>query len=404
MFKPLYWLNVNKTQDILAKKSMEGKKLSKMNFKLGIFKFEDCQPNERTYLIRRSKKCNGKAPRKLLDSGWTNVCGNKNNYVAYYEGKSDEEPSYDGYLTALSIRKIVLLSIVLYAVGFFCGVTIALFDRMSRSPDDEKYVSSVTKFISEGKMAMLFGIHIGLIISGILLLIMLSKSSKRYSKILDNTCEMNFTVPVENFKYTKEEEKKLIKEKKMLAVRKMGWFYSPDKGEAYIEKMERQGWNFYRFDKLGTVFYFIKGEPRNVKFVVDYQDNITDDYLQMCKDSGWLLQFKSISKVGGYIMWLKAYENDEETPKFYSESSTILNHMKKLAFIYSICYGTNMLLFATFVFNYITGMSSMPSALSVAIIVSFSIVIVEFGFLSFLSVKSYLRIKKKLSGNSVSAS
>ncbi len=135
------------------------------------------------------------------------------------------------------------------------------------------------------------------------------------------------TVPAENFRYTPAEEKQLIKEGRLLKKTKLGWFYNPDRINAYIQQMAREGWLLYRLDDMGTAFFFEKGEPANIEFVTDLQSNCSEEYFSSCAEDGWKLEFASFARVWSYACWSRRYES--ERPDFYSDSETKYEHAKK---------------------------------------------------------------------------
>lgn len=396
MYRPFYWLDIVKTQDMLSQMSEKGLILEDVNFVLGTFKFKKGEPQKNTYLIRRSSGCRGNVPRKLLSSGWEKLGkGSRNNWCAVYHGtpEADDAPSFGSYLTLLSVSKILCFFVMCFVFGTVWGMSMAFEGRSELPPDHEKYIADVSDYwvrvIKEDAVQNI--IYLTALVISIILMIVFTKATKRYEKLNGKSVDIDFTIPKENFTYTKAEEKKLIKEKRMIAKSKPGWFYSPDKAEEYVEKMEREGWNFYRFDKMGTTFYFIKGEPRNVRFIVDYQDEISDEYLNMNIEDGWKLQFKSIARVGGYIVWLKECENGEED--IYTDRESLLSRAKKLALIYGLVFIPVVVIYTMLII--LLNKEQMAAGFNLYMIVIFIVVIVEYGIFAGKSIGYYLRIRKK---------
>jgi hypothetical protein len=392
MFRPFYWLDITKTEAILSDKAKAGKHLKSVNFLLGIFKFEEGEPSEKSYVIRRSPKCRGNAPKKLISEGFSTVCGNKNNYAAVIDGKSDVRPSYRSYRKMISIGKLICVILIFCAVGFLFGLGTAYESRHNLPADDEKYLASFSEFSGMVKSDLIkSGVEL---VIGIACAAVLIRFGKKYDDLTGYDYDFKFTIPAENFRYTKAEEKQMLKDKTMIAKTKIGWFYSPDKGEEYVEKMEREGWNFYRFDKMGTTFYFVKGEPRKVRFVVDYQDDISDEYLSMNTEDGWKLQFKSVTKVGGYIMWLKEYYSEEDEPQFYNDSESIRKRSKKLALIYGLTFLLVLAVYSILIYFFITT-DGLNNLWGITATVICAVIEVEYGIFGFKSIAYYLRMRKK---------
>ncbi len=390
MLIPFYWLDINKTQKKLSDLSEEGKFLENMNFFIGSFTFSEGEPSKKTYIIRRNRGCGGNAPRKLLSEGWKTVCGNKNNYAAVFDGESDVTPSVTGYRRLISAFKMAALFIMCFTGGVFLGGSAAFLDRMALPPTDEKYIASLGDYLS-----LVWGLKAIIIAAAFVLsaaaMVVLMRRSKAYDKLGGVESSIDFTIPKENFIYTKEEEKKLKKEKKLIARTRLGWFYSPDRAEKYVEKMELEGWNFYRFDKLGKTFFFIKGAPRKIKFVVDYQNDITDEYLLSNMECGWKLQFKSATKIGGYIIWLREYDGDEE-PEFYSDGESMLRRARVIAVTYSAIFLPMIVL----CIKMLTLIAAGDMGAFIAVI--YVVLTLELAVFWYFSISFYFRTKKKFKG------
>ncbi len=392
MFKPFYWLDIVKTEKRLSDMSMSGKHLKSMNFILGTFEFENGEPCRKTYIIRRSPKCRGNAPKKLISEGWETVCGNKNNYAAVCDGESDTCPSFRGYRRTISIGKIICFFILCFGVGMLSGMAAAFSSRSELPEDNEKYIGSFSEFAEKNASDYIMGgvlIALAAAVGAVLI-----RSGSKYDKLTGDEYDLKFTIPAGNFTYTKEQEKQMLKNKTMIAKVKPGWFYSPDKGEGYVEQMERDGWNFYRFDKIGVTFYFVKGTPRKVKFVVDYQDDISDEYLSVNREAGWKLQFKSVTKVGGYIMWLKEYDGEE--PEFFSDSESMRKRSKQLAVLYGVTFSYVIIAYAALACLMVKNSGFDKS---IPVIVMCGMISFEYGLFGMKSISYYFRMREKYKEN-----
>lgn len=391
-FKPFYWINIAKTEKYLSESSRNGRHLAGLNFLTGVFKFTEGEPAEKTYIIRRSRGCGGSAPRKMLSEGWSVICGNKNNYAAVFDGKSDTVPSCKDYRLQVSILKMLFAFVMCYTIGFMLGMTAACIDRRSLPEDDPKYVSSVGEYAKDHFTNIC--LHLLLTAASAAGIAVTVKSGRAYDSMSGIEGSIDFTIPRGNFIYTKEEEKRLKKEKKLIAKTKLGWFYSPDKAEIFVEDMEAKGWNFYRFDKFGKTFYFIKGEKRKVRFVVDYQNYISDEYLQSNIECGWKLQFKSATKITGYVIWLKEYDGDEP-PEFYSDGESMVKYARRTAVTYILCF-IPLILFAAYVIirEFFAGDIEIDT-FDYFLIGLYVTVICEYVIFLSMSVGFYLRTKKK---------
>ncbi|MBH7140766.1 DUF2812 domain-containing protein, partial [Clostridioides difficile] len=102
---------------------------------------------------------------------------------------------------------------------------------------------------------------------------------------------------------------------------KFDWYSSPDKIEKWLEDIEAKGYNLYKINKFGGIFYFHKGSPRKIKYTVDYYYDVENNYFDEHKSNGWNLVFRSIGSFMGtsaWYIWSKEYK--DIPPKLYSDS------------------------------------------------------------------------------------
>lgn len=111
-----------------------------------------------------------------------------------------------------------------------------------------------------------------------------------------------------------------------------GW--QTDKIESWIEKMEAEGWHLVRMSRNATRFEFVKGEPRRIRYGVDYQTTQDDGYRGLFEDAGWELTYEG----AGWYVWRKAYGADEARPEIYSDNQSRIdrnNRMMGMLFLVS---------------------------------------------------------------------
>lgn len=117
---------------------------------------------------------------------------------------------------------------------------------------------------------------------------------------------------------------------------KFDWYSSPDKIEKWLEDIEAKGYNLYKINKFGGIFYFHKGSPRKIKYTVDYYYDVENNYFDEHKSNGWNLVFRSIGSFMGtsaWYIWSKEYK--DIPPKLYSDSD---KKQSKVNFIYEYVY------------------------------------------------------------------
>ena len=375
-FIPFWFWDVTVTEKMLESLHRTGYHLSAFSPLSGMFTFEEGKKSEVIYRICRLKNCGGKAPKGVSENGWVSVCGSRDLYIAYnLDTETKNIPSYKFWQTVNRVAIIVIVFVFCYFLGFLSGFG-------GSSIEDGRFVLENTKFVAAAAMEIIL----------LILLIFGWKTNKNLSKTNADLGLKGFvkTIPQENFIYSKEEEKQMLKSGQMMKKSPLGWFYAPDKAEKMVEEMALKGWKFYRFDEMGTTFYFIKSQPCHLKFVVDYQGEASDDYYLQGKDDGWKLEFTSIMRTMCFVVWSKEYSEDEECPEFYTDNATMLKRAQRMA----LTLGLPMVLFAVFMAVFIVVLCVKEREL-IWLVPIYSLFILEFIIFGSKSIGFYLRMKKK---------
>lgn len=379
-FFPLWFADIISTEEKLMKLSEKGIHLTDFSPLSGIFTFEEGEKKAERYRICPAGSSGGEPPKGLISSGWEKVCGRKKYYVVKHSDINAENvPSYSKWKTANRVTLLIFFMIFCFFFGMLGGMLAAMSDNGSFDFGRPRFIISAA-----AAALMLIGIVIGL------------KGNRRLAKTdsdLNLGGKVFKTIPKESFIYTPAEEKQMLKDGRMIKKVPLGWFYAPDKAEEMVEKMASEGWKFYRFNESGMIFYFVKSEPCRIKFVVDYQNEATEEYFLAAKDDGWKLEFTSITRIQSFIVWSKEYDGDD-VPEFYTDTETILKRAKRMAFT----FGIPMLIFAVLSVCFIFGMVpeiSEDAFFAVMISVIYAVIAVEFSVFGGKTVGFYIRMKKK---------
>lgn len=382
-YMPFWFFDIKKAEEKLSKYAEKG--LFPVDFKAnGRFILEEREPEKVRFRIVRSKGCKGKAPRGLVEKGWANDAGSKNYYIVHKDADSVEQvPSYKGQISVYRTIQTIGFFVICYLLGYSFGISVAIFE------DIEKGEAELIAILVAVVPAL-----IGAILAGLFTLKIHSANKKLLAES-ENSVKFSFTIPEENFIYTKEQEKQMLKSGEMKKKSPAAWITAPDKAEVWVEKMAEEGWKFYRLSKWGNSFYFIKSEPCKLKFCVDYQKDIEDEYISNAKDDGWKLEFASVTKHEGYCIWSKEYTDDEEEPMFYSDSDSALEHAKKyfLSMILPMILIVAMYIFMLADLIFMSGFNG--TAAQIIMLVFGAIVIIEYGYFVVRSLGYLLRLKKK---------
>ncbi|MCM1579422.1 MAG: DUF2812 domain-containing protein [Ruminococcus sp.] len=374
-YMPLWFLDVIAAEEKLQKFSAEGLQITDFSPFTGGVTLEEGEKKP-----IRCRICQGNAvPRGLLSSGWRQVWAGKKFYIAAHDDPQVEAvPDYRGWKTANRLVLLILFFIFCCTFGFCIGAVGGSDGRVLE--DFPPLFTSMTILCGISLIASVYFFTV-------------NRKLNKYNKDLNLTGAAGIkTIPEENFIYTKEQEKQMLKSGRMIKKSPLGWFYAPDKAEEMVEKMAAEGWKFYRFNTMGTDFYFVKSDPCKLRFVVDYQHEATDEYFSAALDDGWKLEFTSVVRMGSFIVWSKEY--DEERPEFYSDPEDTIKRAKKTALV----LGIPMVLFAIFciifiIMIFLASADDLPE--TVAISVLYLILGVEYCAFGSKAIGYYFRIKEK---------
>ncbi|MBU3111196.1 DUF2812 domain-containing protein [Clostridium lacusfryxellense] len=232
-----------------------------------------------------------------------------------------------------------------------------------------------------------------ILISLIYIMIKLSKSDRKLNT--ENTLGTNLS-----FTLLKDEiidyisERKLIKDGKAIKKVKLGWIYSPDKIEEWLENMEIKGYNLYRMNGSGNTFYFKKGNSRNIKYSLDFQVKVNESYFEIHESNDWKMIFTSSSIFTKHTLWCKEYT--WQKPALYSDTNHIIKHARNHCMFYCILFTPVTIIYLSLIIlnlkMYLKGFT-----VNWLLLIVFSLGIVEFGYFIVKSLGYYIRIKKKIS-------
>lgn len=104
------------------------------------------------------------------------------------------------------------------------------------------------------------------------------------------------------------------------------WGWYPQKVEDWLEEMEAVGWNLYQVDMFGVRFKFKKDKTQNIRYCVDFQSSIDENYLSILKDDGWKMVW---SGAGGWYLWKKPYE--EKRPEIFTDTASLIERNNRLS-------------------------------------------------------------------------
>lgn len=109
----------------------------------------------------------------------------------------------------------------------------------------------------------------------------------------------------------------------MKHVWKFWWGWQNEVIAHWLEEQAKQGWIFDHTSFVGIKFYFRQEEPKELRYVIEYQTELTEEYESLLKEDGWQIQLL-------YADWyVFSQPLTEHTPEFYSDYSTRIAILQK---------------------------------------------------------------------------
>lgn len=103
------------------------------------------------------------------------------------------------------------------------------------------------------------------------------------------------------------------------------WGWNPENIENWLEAMDKKGWNLFKVDFNYIRFKFEKGESRKIRYCIDYQINVQDNYFELFKEDNWELIGH---KATPWYIWRKSYE--DERPNIYTDTKSLIERNNRL--------------------------------------------------------------------------
>jgi hypothetical protein len=103
------------------------------------------------------------------------------------------------------------------------------------------------------------------------------------------------------------------------------WFaWNPEKVEDYLESMSLQGWHAVHAGGMLVNFFFEHGEPKHIRYCMDYQRSDKPEYVQIFMDDGW----KPLGSSMGWRLWSREYEGAR--PDIYTDTDSLIRRNRRL--------------------------------------------------------------------------
>ena len=392
VFKPFWSLDVIETENWLSEMSIKGWHIKGIDILTRMFIFEKDENRIVTFRICYQKAATIAPSQSLVNNGW---------YQVFSKGKwsilaNDNDlslikthPARDGLLKrSRTIRYFIGTPLFIYLVSYLPMISIILMDIPKEVMDIYKPGIDISK---PGIIRPL------IIVFLIFIIVKLIKSDENIRMEKGTDLNLTLTIPV-NTILDNETESDLKKSGKIIKKTRLLWCIAPDRIEEWLENMESRGYHLYRLSELGNSFFFMRGEPRKVKYFADFQSSPNDSYFEIHKANGWKLLFTSFLSWTKYTLWSKEYT--EEKPELYSDGIHIIKHARNQCILNSIFYIPLIMVYIRLFilqekFYFVDG--TIPMFWLVLGLIIQSILLIEFGYFVVSSTGYYLRVRKKYS-------
>lgn len=358
-FRPLWSLDIIKTENYLYQMGEKGYELNSINFPLKIFEFKKVESKSKVFRITYSKDFGNKLSTNLINDGWESVLENKKWRVLSNEKEISyvkNFPTRDGILKRNKNILEVDLSVILILL------TISIPNVITLGPIVDKSI-------------------IIYLISIIISLVSIFKIKSGNRKLIGENSKKEI-----GGKFNNRNKIKKIK---------FGWFCEVDNIEKWLEKMESIGYTLSKVEL--NSFYFRKGEKKRVKYFIEFQKFPSEDYNNMYSSLGWKSVNASYLINKRWSFWKKEYEG--EIPEIFTDKKTKIEGAKKILISYLPSYILLFVVYTLVLGNFIKvflqirnpfSLITIPAILT-SLIFAFSVVL--FSVYCVKLIKYYLRIK-----------
>lgn len=386
VYKPLWSYDVEQTEAWLSDMAQQGLIFEGLNRWTRCFYFEERAPEARVYRIAYEKTSTPVLPKTLQAEGWEKAgTAGKWEFSSNSQPKSAirTSPMRDGIVKHNRFLTYLFYAMLFYFITILSGFTASMYSGWVLE-GGSNIVESPMWIVTYLVMAFV----LGSVIFGIYSTVKITRTNRQLQGTGNPAASMHQNLDT-------HAEKDLKKAGRLVKKVKFAWIYSPDKMEQWLEAMELKGFHLHRVNKIGNVFYFIKGEPRRVAYRVDYQRGPTESYFAIHREAGWKEKFVSYSNLENWTIWSQAYEEGQERPQLYSDRSSRLKHAKRIAITYTAMFFPFVAFYTYFIINMIKSADTIQDGVLWNSSAMFMIAILLFGTFIVRIWAYYGRLRKR---------
>lgn len=322
-FRPFWSYDVQKTEKWLSSMAEKGLHLERVNVKSRCFYFRQGEEKAITYRVNYDKK-QVVLPRTLQEDGWKYVTQPSKWSILANKKHKDQVKNFTNRDGIIKKNRNVLFiyAAILFYLSFIAVMNLAIIGVFFTGTTVE-VVESPLWFLTYTLLAF-----------AILLFVL---SAYSVFKILDTNKALFFETLTPSFYkvdvsqgLSKQQEKELKRNGKLIVKRNFIWNFAPDKLEKWLETMEERGLHLYNVSQMKK-FYFLRGKPRKIRYCVDFQNTVSQDYLDIHRDAGWKSISKNYDFYSKWTIWMKEYTDETDRPELYTDKSNLVQHSKRVA-------------------------------------------------------------------------
>lgn len=387
VYRPLWSYDVRKTEEWLAGMAEQGWIFEKLNRWSRCFHFQERKPETRVYRIAYEKMSSPVLPKTLQAEGWEIAAtAGKWEFTANSQPESAirTSPVRDGIVRHNRFITYLFFAMIIYFTVILLNFSAAMFTG---------WVVEGGRNVVESPMWIVTYLFMAFVLASVIFGIYSIVKITRTNKQLQGTENVDAVSVHQQLDGKTESE--LKRAGRLIRKVKFAWIYSPDKMERWLESMELKGFNLYRVNKIGNVFYFIKGEPRRIAYRLDYQRGPTESYYAIHREAGWKEKFVSYSNMENWTIWSQTYEEGEERPQLYSDRTSRLKHAKRIAITYTAAFLPLVTFYIYFIISYISRADSIQDWFLWNSSGMFMIAILIFGSIIFRIWAYYGRLRRE---------
>ncbi|AIQ46459.1 hypothetical protein R70723_11680 [Paenibacillus sp. FSL R7-0273] len=329
VFRPFWSYDLHRTEAWLTEMAAQGWMLAGWNLRLRTFSFRQDTPVHMTWQIGYERSANTAVPAAMAAAGWRK-------HLQQGKWSVYTNPGQPEALKAYPSRKELLKRSRTHTL-FFTGITVyaAVIFIIPLTLLTASVITGTPVRVVKSPMWLVTGL------AGVALLLLLIAALISMHKIRAESRHFYG----DNGRAQKVETPHMSTGRRAVRLR-LGWMYSPDRLEKWLEAQERRGYNLYKVGRLGTIFYFIKGSPRLVNYHADYQLAADPDYFELHRSAGWKNRFSTSFSTRKWTIWSKEYDQGEEPPQMYSDPFHRLKHARRIAMYYTLLFLPMLLLYS----------------------------------------------------------